>query len=413
MEQGSIQGSTPIVRGYIMAMKKNPKKQYSGNTKRHLTKFPGVYERHADRLIGVPDVCFDISYKVDGKKVWEKVGWKSQGYTPELVRQIRNERIITIQHGDELPQQKQKSPYFKDIAMKYLEWASENKARQGRDDSYLYKKHLSRYFDNKRLQDISPFDLERMKSDLTKIGLSPASVKHCLVLFRQIINKAIAWRMFEGQNPVKEVKLPIVQNQRERFLKHEEAYLLLNELAKVKSSDLHDMALLSLHCGLRASEIFKLKGQDLDFDNGIINVSDTKNKLARKAYMTAAVRDILQKRKSVSLDELIFKDKRNNNTITAISQKFRIIVNKLGFNKGITDPRHKVYFHTLRHTFASWLAIEGTPLYTIAQLMGHKSIAMSERYSHLSPDHKKQAISSLENVIQKKKEIWSMKESIR
>jgi integrase len=381
-----------------MAKKKTPGKRYSENTKRHATQFPGIYERNAERLIGVPDVCFDISYKVDRKKVWEKIGWKSQGYTPELVRQIRNERIITIQHGAELPQQKQKSPHFKDIALKYLEWASENKARNGRDDFYLYRNHLAHYFDNKRLQDISPFELERLKSDLTKLGLSPASVKHCLVLFRQIINKAIAWRLYEGQNPVKEVKLPTVQNQRERFLTHEEANILLNELAKVKSSDLRDMAVLSLHCGLRASEIFKLKGQDLDFDNGLINISDTKNKLARKAYMTGAVKGILQKRKPASPGELIFKDKRHNNEIAAISQKFRIIVKKLRFNEGITDPRHKVYFHTLRHTFASWLAIQGTPLYTIAKLMGHKSIAMSERYSHLSPDHKKQAVMDMEQA---------------
>lgn len=86
-----------------------------------------------------------------------------------------------------------------------------NKSRGGRDDAYLYKNYLSHYFDNKRLQEISPFDLERLKSDLSKKGISPASIKLCIVLFRQMINKAIAWRMYEGKNPVKEVKIPTVQ----------------------------------------------------------------------------------------------------------------------------------------------------------------------------------------------------------
>jgi integrase len=68
----------------------------------------------------------------------------------------------------------------------------------------------------------------------------------------------------------------------------------------------------------------------------------------------------------------------------------------LKFNEGITDKRQKLVFHSLRHTFASWLAMQGTPIYTIAQLMGHKSITMSERYAHLSPDHKKEAVKNME-----------------
>lgn len=54
--------------------------------------------------------------------------------------------------------------------------------------------------------------------------------------------------------------------------------------------------LRSLHCGLRAGEIFNLKGQDLNFDNGPINISDPKNKESRKAFMMEAVREALSKR---------------------------------------------------------------------------------------------------------------------
>ncbi len=68
---------------------------------------------------------------------------------------------------------------------------------------------------------------------------------------------------------------------------------------------------------------------------------------------------------------------------------------RLGLNDGIDDPRDKVVFHTLRHTFASWLAIQGTPILTLKELMGHKSLAMTERYAHLMPDVKREAIKGL------------------
>ena len=62
----------------------------------------------------------------------------------------------------------------------------------------------------------------------------------------------------------------------------------------------------------------------------------------------------------------------------------------------ITDARQKVVFHTLRHTFASWLVQQGTPLYTVAELMGHSTLEMSRRYSHLAPDTLRKAALSLQ-----------------
>ena len=69
-----------------------------------------------------------------------------------------------------------------------------------------------------------------------------------------------------------------------------------------------------------------------------------------------------------------------------VSRAFMKCVSQLGFNDGVTDSRQRVVFHTLRHTFASWLVQKGVPLHTVAELMGHKSIAMTQRYAHLSPD---------------------------
>jgi integrase len=264
---------------------------------RYKTNYVGVYERISKerRHNGKHDICYDITFVSDRKKIWEKVGWASEGYTAKLAYQIRSTRLYMIRHGEELPKEKKKAPFFRDIAAKYLEWAKDNRARRGQDDHCHYKNYLAPRFDAKRLDNIGPFELEKLKSDLLKKGLAPGTVKHCLVVFRQIINKAIQWNLFTGNNPIKGVKLPIVQNQRERFLTYEDADLLLVELDKT-SKQLHDMALLSLHCGLRANEIFCLKGQDLDFNNDLINIADSKNKESRKAFMTESVKKMLASR---------------------------------------------------------------------------------------------------------------------
>jgi integrase len=365
---------------------------------REVTKHQGVYRREIQGKLfkGKPDICFDITYKADGKKVWEKVGLFSEGYSERLAADIRAERMRSIRHGDELPKQKKKASFFRDAWGRYSKWAETNKARGGKEDVSRYTCHLEKRLGSKRLNEISSFGLERLKSELLKEGLSPATVKHCLVLIRQIFNKAVAWGLHQGPNPVRGVKMPSVQNQKTRFLSHEEASLLLSELGAMKATTLHDMALLSLYTGLRAGEIFNLKGYDLDFQNDLIRITDPKNKTTRHAYMAGAVKGMLEHRKPDTPEGLVFPGRTGKKAV-AVSQNFRRIVNRMGFNRGITDRRQQITFHSLRHTYASWLALQGESLITIRDLLGHKTTQMTERYSHLVSDHKRAAAKKLEN----------------
>jgi integrase len=366
-------------------------------SKRTLTKHKGVYQRESSESIfkGKPDLCYDIAYRVDGKLIWEKIGWLSEGYSAKLASDIRSQRMQQIRHGEELPKEKKKAPFFQDVAEKYFTWGKDNLSEGGRYEQNRYDNHLKDFLYGKRLNEITGFDLERLKQSIKKKGLADQSVKHVLVLFRCIFNKAVAWGLHEGQNPIKSVKMPVPQNQRERFLTHEEAAMLLDRL-KEKSPLWHDITLIALHTGLRASEIFSLRGYDLDFDQELVNVDDTKNKHPRKAFMTQAVKDILMSRNPEIPSDLVFKN-RKGERITEVSRTVDRTVDELGFNQGIDDTRQKVVFHSLRHTFASNLAIQGTPLHVIAELTGHRQIAMVQRYSHLSPDVKRTAIKQMES----------------
>ena len=72
------------------------------------------------------------------------------------------------------------------------------------------------------------------------------------------------------------------------------------------------------------------------------------------------------------------------------------MVAELGLNDGVTDRLQKVVFHTCRHTCASWLAQVGIPLYQIKEIMGHSTIAITERYSHLCPTGQEAAFAAME-----------------
>lgn len=368
----------------------------------NLPRFRGVFYRDSSvrNFKGKPDRCFDICYRDNqGKLVWEKVGWLSEGYNAAMASQIRSERIRTIRHGDQLIKRRPREVTLKEVWERYDEWL-ETAKRRPRDDRGLYKNHIEPAFADRPLSKIQPYDLEKLKMKLTGDGLAPASVKHVLVIVRQLVNKAIAWGMWAGENPVKKVKLPQLSNRRERFLTRDEAHALLTEL-KNTSPQLYNISLLSLHTGMRAGEIFALKWIHIDVENGLIHVADPKSGRARKCIMTPTIKDLFLTLPSGEPSDFVFRS-RTGGPIKEVSNAFDHAVKQLGFNNGITDARQKVTFHTLRHTFASVLALRNTPILTIKELLGHQSLAMTERYSHLFPDQKKLSMEGIESFFNNK-----------
>jgi integrase len=379
------------------------------------TKFVGVrYREDSDkRFQGRADRYYFIRYQ-KGKQVEEGVGWTSEGMTPQQASNIRGEIVANIRTGSgpmslkekretELGKRESKAREnlpFNTLVADYLDWAKSNKA-SWKDDRTRYNKHIKPVFGNKLIKNISPLDLEKLKRTLQKKELAPATIKQCLVLVRQMFNKATAWGKFSGDNPFKKATLnnrkllEVPDNRRVRFLQPEQANSLLNVLAN-KSPQVHDMALLSLDTGMRKGEVFSLTWQDIDFKNEIIQIKDTKNNRNRQSFMTKEVKAMLKTiQRSGSGVGHIFQ-KKNGGSINHVYKVFDRTVEALGFNKGIKDRRDKVVFHTLRHTFASWLASNGTPLLVIKELGGWQSLDMVERYTHLVPDEKRKAIKNLE-----------------
>ena len=382
------------------------------------TAFVGVrYREHDTRKNGVrPDRYFSVRYKLDGKDKEEGLGWSSQGWTAQKAAeklaklkeaQRTGEGAITLaqkrqqaaaaRHAEAEARavEERENITLAQAWEKYLPVAQANKAAHtAYAEEAAYRLWLSPTLAGKPLRDIKPIHLERIKKTMTEAGRSAQTIRHVLAALRQVFNFAKRHGLYAGDNPVSLVKKPSADARRLRFLTHDEADRLLAALAE-RESNVHDMALLALHCGLRAGEIFSLTWGDVDMERGVLILRDTKSGKTRAAYMTEAVAAMLGAMERQGHNDLVFLS-ANGGRIVQITETFNRVVAALGFNNGVTDPRQKVVFHTLRHTFASWLVEQSVDLYSVKELMGHGTLAMTERYSHLSPDKLRRAVKTLE-----------------
>ena len=300
----------------------------------------GVYQRFSEKH----GIGYDIVYRHKGRQIWERVGWEKNGYTPDMAAIIRSERLRSIRHGEELPQEK-KTPLFGDVSKKFLEWSKGNLRSYAQDEN-RYRLHLKSRFSKKRMNEISSFTLEKLKLEL-KDELSPQSIKHVLRLMGRIYTKAREWGLFAGESPIKTVKMPRVQNERTRYLTPEEVQRLLGKLKKnpwtkkpkeLEDPVLHDIVLVSLLTGARAGEVFSLRGRDVNLMEGIVTFIDTKNGSSRHVPMPDTLRNVLKARMPANLSDYIFNSKKGGK-IKEVSHAFDRNIDKLGFNAGVTDAR--------------------------------------------------------------------------
>ena len=367
--------------------------------KKSVVKYVGVYytESKTRKWRGRPDRIYWVNFKdaKTGKLQWERCGWASEGWTPEAAQNRRHEILQEKLVGQYKPKQQRKKEqitFGEFMTQHYLPWGDSNKKRAPEDRS-LYKTWLKQRFGGKSLQEITPLDLEQMKTDMRGLGKAEATIKHALCLVRQAFNKAVAWGKWNGENPCKSVEFPKPNNQRLRFLSVLEADKLIAVLRE-RNGQLADISLLGLLTGCRLREIFGLTWSNVDFAHGRLTVLDPKNKESRHIPLTDPIREIVERLPKGSAKETLFKNSEGER-IGWLSKDFKSVVDSIGLNEGITDSRERVTFHTLRHTYASWAVMKGVPLYVVGKAMGQKTLTMTARYSHLAPGSLEEAFQAV------------------
>ena len=367
------------------------------------------YKEHETRKNGVkPDRYYTIRYTKNGKSKEEGLGWASNGMTELKAMQILGEikTNIRLANGEptSLREKRDLAIKKKNESITFREWflggytdtyLCEKKEKKKNQEKHDFHEYYDKLFGKTLLKDITNNDLQKLKVTMQNNGLADATINKALATVSYIFNCAKKAKVFVGVNPFDDFKLLPVNNNRVRFLSLEEAKLLLNEIRK-RSEQLYEMSIFALHMGLRAGEIFNIVGEDVNMEMKQITIRDPKNKSDRFAYMTNEVYSIL-KTKSLRNGEYVFKSTKGTK-INGVSSTYSRIVERLGFNNGIKDAKNKVVFHTLRHTYASWLVQSGVDLCRVQRLMGHKSIKMTERYAHLAPNNLSDSVNILNKI---------------
>ena len=402
------------------------------------------YYEHSSRKHGKKkDRYYSIRFKVGGKDYTYGIGWWSDGIPEEAMKNDPNMRFeefaltqlklykanVKAGSGIKSPKEKRKvakekeakeqaeqeclekeaitfGKFFKDT---YLPQAkADKKTRTAQREEGLFNLWISPVIGHFPMKDITPFHLEIIKNNMAKkvikeveqssgikimkeIKQSPRSIGYALAVIRQVFNTAKRLGVYDGASPTSQVKAPKVDNGRMRFLSRAEATVLLNAL-KAKSADVHDMTLLSLHCGLRFGEIASLTWQDVDLNKGILTVRDAKAG-SRYAFLTEQAVGMLESRPQGKPLDYVFKGRKGK--LSRISPTFFRIIDALKFNENIDDPRLQICFHSCRHSYASWLIDQGQDLYTVQKLLGHKTNVMTQRYAHLAENKLKDAAQKL------------------
>ncbi len=318
------------------------------------------YKEHESRKHGKRfDRYFALQFKRNGKVLNEAVGWSSDGVTqaecerllsilrenwrtgtgPQTLREMREGNIKQASEKkaqEELEQSLTIGSIFEGDYMKAQHDKSEGSIAA---EKRLMKNHVIPFFGNAPLLEITPHKIDafiaHMKqktSERTGRKLSAATIKYSLAVVRQIWNYALSRNLIDKPYPAKNIKTPTVDNRRTRFLTRDEAELLLDALKK-RSQDLHDEALLSLYCGLRAGELFKLEWSDVDFTEGFIYVRDKKNKESSTAWLALRAKTMLERRFAENTDSPLVFPSRNGNARDEISKVYPKVVKELGFNE--------------------------------------------------------------------------------
>jgi integrase len=262
------------------------------------------------------------------------------------------------------------------VAKQYEDWSKANKRSWKRDREYLGV--LKGRFTGKTLGEITPQDVEALKAALAK-DRAVATVNHYLACLKHLYSRAIR----DGQareNPVKAVRLFRENNARVRWLTPEEESKLLGMVPEPFLS----FCRVATYTGLRRGELLGLTWDRVDYRTGILTVDRSKHGEARRVPMSSLVQEARRRVPRTLGEAPVFPGCRN------VSHRFPRWVQ----DAGLKDLR----LHDLRHTFASRLAMAGVDILTIKELLGHKTLATTLRYSHLSPGHQRDAVEKLVGV---------------
>ena len=274
---------------------------------------------------------------------------------------------------------------IQDFGIEYLEGYSKiNKSPKTCEIDKMALRNWVETIGNTFLTDVTARLVEKFKSEMIR-KLSATTVNMRFRSLRAAFSVAVKWGYLQS-NPFKGLKeIPVDGADAPRYLSSVEIKKLF---AVVDDERFRTLFEFYINTGGRLREVLGLTWNDVNLENKTLTFRhETKFNKKRDIGLNRKAIELLQSVQAMSpgaqLNDRIF-------TFSAwyVSKRFKHYVRKAGLPESITT-------HSLRHTFASHLVMNGVNIYTVKELMGHSSLKVTEVYSHLSPAHKIKAVEKL------------------
>jgi integrase len=284
---------------------------------------------------------------------------------------------------------------FEDIITRYEESVTSQKAPTTQEREKRLAKILKLHIgEDTLLPDITPSVVAKYR-DQRLSCVSAYSVRLELALLSHIFKKAIKEWELPLENPVDAIERPKVPKGRIIFLKKEEAVRLLKECRASKNKMLYPYILVLLHSAMRPSEAAGLRWNQIDLESRSLTLYKTKTE-PRTVPLTKAVVAALQEiKEGKKYSDFVFLkgEGKSEHAQNIPSSRFRPAFDLARARAKLPE----LHMHDLRHTAASHMLMAGTDLRTLASILGHSTLQMVLRYTHLLDEHKLNAVDRLNN----------------
>lgn len=260
----------------------------------------------------------------------------------------------------------------------YVPYAKAHKV-SWRDDINRVNHRIGKFIGDRKMSTVTKREIAQYHAAL-RDELSEASANRILVLISAIFRRALEWEVV-AVNPASGIRQFRENNARTRFLDETEVAAFLQSCdyeAETQNRTAADLLKGLLYTGLRKSELKDAKWADLNLERGELRLNRTKNGDGRTVVLSDEGLALLAGLESRGKSEWLFPGRNGKRPLNNLDKPFARVIERAGLAG--TD----FTIHCLRHTLASHLAIQGCSLHIIGQTLGHRSQAMSARYSHLS-----------------------------
>ena len=316
---------------------------------------------------------------------------KASAQAYEAVLRRRLARGESIDNLKDTAREKESSKIFKEAAWQWYKTYVKTNTKPSVQRSYemTLRVHLVPQFGSRKLDTLTSLDIEEYKAEKLRKGLAPKSVNNHLAILSKLLKDCKSWLWMKSVPQITWLKVP---PQPYDFLTHQETRRLLD---MNRESSWHDMILCAVRTGMRRGELKALRWKDIDLKRRKITVrrslvcgveSSPKNNRVRHIPILDDLFGVMTSRSQTS--EYVFPGENGGPLLEhKCTQGLHAACRSAGLRL--------IGWHTLRHTFASQLAAESVPIPAIQTLLGHSTIEMTMRYSHLSSSTLQTTISAL------------------